>query len=345
MAGEIIGANVAQLRDLAMHFEDAQERIHTLAGIVTARVNQPGYWGGDDADRFRSDWNSGHRSRLLSTQTLLSTAARDLRRNADEQERTSGSDTGTTTPGGPGGPGTPGGPGNPGDPADPGAPGLPGILGPLGALAAGLKANDLYSAFTTVNSWRSRIGLPVTALRLLNHLQLSGSFASLDDALRVAGQGQLFNRLGGIIGGAGWADELQKLSNIIPEGVLARGAGSLAGPLGTAGRILGPLGVVLGGVTIANDLHQGNYGRAAFHGLTTGLGAAALFTPPPVNLALGLAAGGLALGELAYDHIPVFRDAVNWTGETLSDAAGAVSEGLQDVGEGIADAAEDLWPF
>jgi hypothetical protein len=307
--------------------------------MVTARVNQPGYWGGPDADRFRTTWNSGHRIRLLSAQSLLSNGARDLRRNADEQERTSTDDTGAI----PGGPGSPGLPGTPAGGTD--SPGLPGMLGPLGILAAGLTSNGLYSAITTANSWRGRAGLPVTALRLMNHLQLQGSFASLDDALRVAGQGQSFTRLGNLLGGSGWADELQRLSNFLPEGVAARGAGTLAGPLGAVGRALGPVGVAFGALTIMNDLHQGDYGRAGFHTLTTGLGAAALFTPPPVSLALGLAAGGLALGELAYDHIPAFRDGVNWAGNTVADSAAAVGEGLKDIGEGIADKAEDLWPF
>jgi hypothetical protein len=103
--------------------------------------------------------------------------------------------------------------------------------------------------------------------------------------------------------------------------------------------------VGLGALTTYQDIRNEDYGRAALHGTTTVLGAAALMTPPPVNLGLGLAAGGLALGELAYDHIPVFHDAVDWTADAVGDGVEAVGEGIKDLGEGIADKAEDLWPF
>ncbi|GAB3534376.1 hypothetical protein GCM10027403_10100 [Arthrobacter tecti] len=337
MAGEIVGANVAQLRVLAMHFEDAQERIHTLAGVVTARVNQPGYWGGDDADRFRTEWNNGHRTRLLSTQTLLSTAARDLRRNADEQERTSGSDTGTTT-GGPGGSsGAPGNPTEQGSSDD--SSGAP-LLGSL---------NAIWNGINLANGALGLAALPVAIARLQTMGQLAGSFDTLQDALTVADRARNLTRLDGLLSGAGWADEVQRLSNVIPDAGLAGRVGWLTGPLGTAGKFLGPAGVVLGGITTINDFAQGNYDRGVYNAITTGLGTAALFTPPPANLVLGVAAGGMALGQLVYDNWDSIESGIStaweWTGDRVEDVGEAVSDGVEAIGDGLEAAGEALWPF
>lgn len=335
MTNGTIGANIDALRELSSSFSQAQQQLSNISLLITSRVNAPGYWNGSDADRFRAAWNADHRMRIFAAESFLTEGATTLRANADEQEiasdEGSGAAAGGSAPGsGPGG-GEGGGPG--------GAPGSGGLLDGLLGGAAGL-----FGAYSTANAWRSRLGLPFTALRLFNHLKLAGSFSSLDDALRATAQGAQLKRISDIIGGKGWGAELQRLSGILPEGLAGR-VGSLASPLGAIGKAVGPVGVGLGVFTVGQDIAEGNYDRAAYHGVTTALGAAALFTPPPANLALGLAAGGLALGELAYDHIPVVHDAVNWTVDAVGDGVGAVTEGVQDLGEGIADKAEDLWPF
>ncbi len=59
---------------------------------------------------------------------------------------------------------------------------------------------------------------------------------------------------------------------------------------------------MFGGFTVANDISEGNYGRAGYDSVMTGLGAAALMTPPPVDVVCGIAAGGMAVGQLVHDN-------------------------------------------
>ncbi|MFJ6000817.1 hypothetical protein [Arthrobacter sp. NPDC092385] len=338
MANGTIGANIDALRDLSSSFGQAQQQLSGIALLITSRVNAPGYWNGADADRFRATWNSDHRPRILAAESLLTTGATSLRADADEQEAASEQGSGAI-PGGVPGAGPSGPPRGEG-----GSAGRPaGLLDELfGGLLGG--AAGIFAGYSAADSWLSRASLPVTALRLFNHLELAGSFSGLDDALRASSQGAQLQRIAGIFGGEGWGAELQRLGGVLPEGFSGR-VGSLAEPLGAFGKAVGPIGVGLGLVTVGQDVAEGNYDRAAYHFATTALGGAALITPPPVNLALGLASGGLALGELAYDNIPVFHDAVDWSVGAVGDGIGAVTEGVKDLGAGIAEKAEDLWPF
>ena len=70
----------------------------------------------------------------------------------------------------------------------------------------------------------------------------------------------------------------------------------------------------------------------------TGLGAAALMTPPPVDVVCGIAAGGMAVGQLVHDNWGTITD-------FTSDAADAVGDFASDAGDAISDVADKVWPF
>jgi hypothetical protein len=136
------------------------------------------------------------------------------------------------------------------------------------------------------------------------------------------------------------------LSRFLPS--LAEG-GALTRTLGGVGKALGPLGVVFGGFTVANDISEHHYGRAGYDSVMTGLGAAALMTPPPVDVVCGIAAGGMAVGQLVHDNWGAISDftsdATHAVGNFTSDAVGAVGDVASDAGHAIGDVADKVWPF
>lgn len=358
MTGGFWGADAGELRALAKDFDQKASQLSTVAGTLTASINGTSAWQGPDASTFRQEWNTTYRASLSKAQLVLAAAATALIKNADEQEQTSavdggpgGSGPGGSGPGGsgPGGSG-PGGSGGDGS-GDPGSGDTPTIPG------ASDEQNDLLHDLLTNPALLAAEGIfddiaVVDLLNTLTQLRLAGSFSTLEGALGFSRFAGGFNTLNEFLSGNNWGALTQGLSNALGDGAMAARVGSAAEFLGTAGKVLGPAGVVLGVATVGSDIAQGNYGRAAYDGVATTLGMAALVTPPPADLALGLAAGGMALGGVLYDNVPVFHDAVDATGEAIGDAAEAIgdgahdlAEGASDFAEGVADKAKDVWPF
>ncbi len=319
----MLGADPQQLRELAKDFSHAALQLAHVTAALTQRVNRPGGWNGQDADRFRSEWNTLLRPKILAANKCFDQTAATLLRNAEEQDQAS-------AVAGPGG--------------DPGVPGVPGGNPGLGLLE-GLLTGGLLGTGETLGTWYTALVGGTNALGLAGMLRLSGSFASLDDALRFSRLAGAFGVLDDFAAGGNWGALAQRASQIMGEGAMAGRIGSLAGPLATAGKVLGPAAAVLGVLTVGTDIANGDYGRAGYDGVMTGLGIAALCTPPPADLALGAAAGAMAVGQLAYDHIPFVHDAVDTTVEFVGDAAGAVGDAASDFGHGVAEVADDLWPF
>src|SRR6476620_10030792 len=102
MAGNMWGADVAQLRVLAQHFGKTSETLLLQSTALTAAINNNTSWKGADGARFKSEWNGSHRALNQQSKRLMS--------QADEQEKAS-----NAAPGSGGGPGIPGAPGSPGN--------------------------------------------------------------------------------------------------------------------------------------------------------------------------------------------------------------------------------------
>ncbi|MGX9899359.1 WXG100 family type VII secretion target [Arthrobacter sp. SA17] len=103
MVGNFYGADVAQLRQLAKDMANGANRLSMLGQQLGGSVaSSP--WKGDDADRFRSDWNSSHARVLLAAADGIQTASKALLRNAEEQDKASNDGAGSGGAGGAGNP-------------------------------------------------------------------------------------------------------------------------------------------------------------------------------------------------------------------------------------------------
>ncbi|MFK0008950.1 WXG100 family type VII secretion target [Paenarthrobacter sp. NPDC090520] len=92
MGNGLIGADVGDLRRLSQQMDADAEKITNLQRQLSSLVQDGHYWRGNDADRFRSQWNSDLARRLGAAATCLRTSAKALRRNAAEQELASRGD-------------------------------------------------------------------------------------------------------------------------------------------------------------------------------------------------------------------------------------------------------------
>lgn len=303
------GADPVALRASAERITGHARECESLKGEASRAVHAlKGQWGGGDLDHLMNRWPPIE-AQLTQFGTDLGKLAEALRRNAGAQDTTSGQ-------GGSGPGGGPGGSGRGGDNS-----GIPGY-------------DLLKSLWTPIKGIGTAVGLLGTGMKIKNFLSnlgtwdsATGVFANLKNAWKT---GRLAE-FGEALAPKNWST----LSRFLPS--LAEG-GALARTLGTVGKALGPIGVAFGGFTVANDISEGNYGRAGYDSVMTGLGAAALMTPPPVDVVCGIAAGGMAVGQLVYDNWDTITD---FTG----DAVDAVGDFASDAGDAISDVADKVWPF
>lgn len=87
------GADVDQLRALAKAVDKAANLLSTKASSLQGQI-MAAPWKGSDGDQFRHEWTSSHRPSLDRIVSSLQENARMLKQNADEQEKSSGADTG-----------------------------------------------------------------------------------------------------------------------------------------------------------------------------------------------------------------------------------------------------------
>ena len=66
MAGNLWGADVAQLRTLAQQFGKTSETLLQQSTTLTSAINGNTAWKGADGARFKSDWNGSHRALIHS---------------------------------------------------------------------------------------------------------------------------------------------------------------------------------------------------------------------------------------------------------------------------------------
>lgn len=104
MQKHLSGMDINQIRSMAGNMDRKAEEIRSaidqLSGAVTAVS-----WAGPDRDRFVDEWRNRHVSSLRAVADNLSSAARQARDHAAEQERVSRSGgSGTGVGGGGGGP-------------------------------------------------------------------------------------------------------------------------------------------------------------------------------------------------------------------------------------------------
>jgi uncharacterized protein YukE len=99
-----------------------------------------------------------------------------------------------------------------------------------------------------------------------------------------------------------------------------------------AGKTLGFVGVGVGAFDTFEDFKDGHAWRGVFDGAATGLGVAALVTPPPVDIVCGGASAVIGIGELAYDHR-----------QDIEKVTGALDDGARDLASSAAGEVSSVW--
>ena len=102
MAGNLWGADVAQLRTLAQQFGKTSETLLQQSTTLTSAINGNTSWKGADGARFTSEWNGSHRALIQKTALALKEESKRLMTHAEQQEKASNNGSGSGAPGTPG---------------------------------------------------------------------------------------------------------------------------------------------------------------------------------------------------------------------------------------------------
>ena len=263
----LYGADITQLRSLAKDFQRASQVLQLQGKTLSNLIGSSAAWTGNDANSFKEEWNSSHRKTLLAASQLLEKGSKELRANADDQERASTSGAGGTgSGGGPGGAGN----GDDGnwlqDAFDWGAAGV-GMF---------FKIKD---AAGMLNDWQGLLSskkiLDSTGTLLKPAFKLSDDFLGATKLVskwgRFAGPALAPFAIGGGIydmfnpehdGWRGTGDRIGGgLSVIAGGGSLLMAAGLLTNPVGI-GIVVGA-GLVAGGWALGNMIADSEWGQAA----------------------------------------------------------------------------------
>jgi uncharacterized protein YukE len=324
VAGNLWGADVAELRTLAKQFGKTADLLLQQSTQLSSQINNTPSWKGQDAVAFRSEWNGSHRAMLQQAAFALKQESKKLLENANQQEKAS---DGGTIGGGAGisvgfppSPFVPLGPdwlSNGDSPFRSGWDAYNGVLGlksvPLGlrdisqfSARHGDEINALFGAGQDLAAWK----------RLLDKDLWEA--AARSDSLRGAFSGTA-DLLSGKFGD--FAD-------------MARGTGAAdMGPwakfgLNSAGHVLGGLSVGLDGLDTVNAIRSGEAGDAVKSGFKTALGIGSFF-PPPVGVTCMVIGGAWAAVEL----IPGAKDAIDgafdWGADVAEDAIDHIGDGVK----------------
>lgn len=93
MAGNVYGADVIELRSLSERMSRSAADLDRIVNLLTHQITATTAWVGPNAQRFRGDWSGSHRAAVASSARALRECAAALRRNADDQDRTSAADS------------------------------------------------------------------------------------------------------------------------------------------------------------------------------------------------------------------------------------------------------------
>ncbi|WP_346960655.1 WXG100 family type VII secretion target [uncultured Arthrobacter sp.] len=347
MAGNLWGADVAQLRMLAQNFGKTSETLLQQSTSLTSAINNNTSWKGADGARFKSEWNSNHRTQILQTAHALKEQSKRLMTQADEQEKAS-----NAAPGAGGGPGVPGAPGSPGNWALLGGAAGIGVLrnfmgiqknvkapltlakhlGQYGWVWKNQRAEFVKSmltkgrhrlggpGFDTRHLWQNTQGNKTLEGLLKESTKNSRTLKLIDQASDVASLKNLQDIKGPLDKFLG---PLNKVASLTAERSLV-GAGTKYEWLGKAGlaRGLGWAGVGFSAYDSVQSFAKGDIEGGLGSAFKAGLGVGS-FLPPPAGTVCQVASVGIAVYE-------------NW--DTISRVG-------KDVGEGIVNAVKDPGKF
>ncbi|MEA5453598.1 hypothetical protein SPF06_02580 [Sinomonas sp. JGH33] len=326
------GANVEELRALAMQFGKAAQNVDRQGQQLTALLPRPDVWAGSDAEEFRQRWHRQHGPALKALSQRLDEASKTLYSNAAAQEAASEGSTGAIggSPVGPGGgPGTPAGPG--------GAPSDLSILNDI--FDTGKDAKKVGSAL-----W-SAISYSINAEKWAQGKELFQDWASVGSHLR--------DGVNSLRSGDSLSEAFQSVRSGIPYAQAFEDAGKFSQGLRWAGALAAPFAIVGGIHDAISPSHDGlrGVGDRVAGGLSVvgGVGSimlataggAAMLGPigAPVVIGAGLVAAGWALGNAIYDH---WGSITHFAGDVTGTITGAASEVASGVSHAVSGAAHSV---
>jgi len=344
MAGNLWGADVAQLRTLAQQFGKTSETLLQQSTTLTSAINGNTAWKGADGSRFKSEWNGSHRALIQKTAMALKEESKRLMTHAEQQEKASNAAAGAG-----GGPGAlrPGGNGSGGWALLSGAAAVGGIRAAMG-IQKNIKAPITVAKHVGQYGWvlknqradfiksfvqgKHRIGGPGFAPhRLISNPALDdllkGSaaanrgLAAIDKASDIASLKNLNKYIG----------PLSKFGPLLEEKAWL-GAGTKLEWLGKSGlaRGLGWAGIGFSAVDSVQSFADGDI-KGGMASAGKGLLGVGCFLPPPAGTVCQVASVGIAIYE-------------NW--DTISSVGKNVGEGIvnavKDPGKFVSDAADNV---
>jgi uncharacterized protein YukE len=316
VAGNLWGADVAELRTLAKQFGKTADLLLQQSTQLSSHINNTPFWKGQDASTFRSEWNGSHRAMLQQAAFALKQESKKLLENANQQETASNAGTGS----GGTGPGVEAGSNGP------------------GGLVPGQGSNNPWGPhWLTDPDSPFRDGWDIYGL--------TKAFPNIRAGLFDIGAMLHKSRIGDFLNPAAWkafenSNEFSKffnLSNNLFEGkfheVLNLADTTNAFKyLDVFSKGLGGVGVGLDALDAFNNFKEGDYDAGKYSLVKVALGAGS-FAPPPVGTACMVASGALAL----YDNVPVIHHAVDNAKDKIAEGAeavgGAISDGVDAVGD------------
>lgn len=345
------GADVDQLRALARSFDTAATRLDqdrmTVGNAIRIQA-----WVGPVAVRFRAEWDSTHSAKVAGAAARLHAAARTLRQNADDQERTSmvnGANPGGGLPLGFPAPPFFGKGSFPGFedareiptllhpfellrpafplPIFPGVGGWPGVLDP--AAGGGSGNGTIQYAGGVLGVMKDVVGsieLPAGVVEMGHtaaHILLSGK------------GGEVWTKFGEMA-------EATKVGRV----------------LGTVGSTLGVISTAFGTYETVTKALEGDTEGAIYSGVKTLIGAAAVI-PSPIQPLAAAVSIGIGVGELLSQNPVITRvvtDVVSGAGEAIGrgvgDAVNTIGRAVDGAGkaagsflDGVGKAAKKMWPW
>jgi uncharacterized protein YukE len=355
MAGNLWGADVAQLRTLAQQFGKTSETLLQQSTTLTSAINGNTAWKGADGARFKSDWNGNHRALIQKTALALKEESKRLMTHAEQQEKASNAAAGAG-----GGPGFPGAPGSPGNWALLGGAAGLGILrnfmgvqknikapltlakhvGQYGWVLKNQRAEFVKSmltkgrhrlggpAFDTRHLWQNTAGNKNLDTLLKESSKNSRALKFIDQASDVASLKNLQDIKGPLDKFLG---PLNKVASLTAERSLL-GEGTRYEWLGKAGlaRGLGWAGVGFSAYDSVQSFAKGDIENGLGSAFKAGLGVGS-FLPPPAGTVCQVASVGIAVYE-------------NW--DTISSVGKNVGEGIvnavKDPGKFVSDTADNV---
>lgn len=325
MAGNLWGADVAQLRTLAQQFGKVSDNLLQQSTQLTNQINNNPTWKGNDAAQFRADWNGSHRAILQQAAVRLKQESKKLLENANQQEKASDAA-----------------PGSGGGPSGGGGHGVTSESGPWGPdwLAKGSPFRDAWGLRGMVKSSldlpKSVFGLATMASKGLDTFVDAARWAKLPATSVTYNLLDSATDLLGLKNLQKYVPALNQFGGVFKESTLLfKGQGDVLESLGKGGlgRAIGWAGVGLNGYDTVKNIAEGDVNGAVWSGAKTALGVGC-FLPPPAGTVCTVASAAIAVYE-----IPAVKEFVNGAASSVADT---VSSAVKDPGKFVEDTGKNL---